>query len=100
MFDVLIEANANEFISNTLLNANSLIRGRRPLAHPFENESASAAARSFNILNNLQAAESEVIRLARPGFPEGRERRSESLISRAPIEEGCGKAGTALALER
>jgi len=59
MFDVLIEANASEFISNKPLNANSLIGGRRPLilnalAHLFENESASAAARSFNISHKLQ----------------------------------------------
>ncbi len=59
MFDVLMEANASEFISNKPLNANSLIGGRRPLilktlAHLFENESASAAARSFNISHKLQ----------------------------------------------
>ena len=59
MFDVLIEANASEFISNKPLNANSLIGGHRPLilntlAHLFENESASAAARSFNISHKLQ----------------------------------------------
>ena len=59
MFDVLIEANASEFISNKPPKNNGMIGDHRPLilntlAHLFDNKSASAAARSFNISHKLQ----------------------------------------------
>ena len=70
MLDVLIEANASEFINNKPLNANSLIGCWRlslnTLPHLFESESASGAARSFNIYpTSSKSAESDVIKLAR-----------------------------------
>ena len=57
MFDVYIEANASELLSNKLLNVNNLIRcwpfSLNTLPHLFEKESA-CAARSFSISHKLQ----------------------------------------------
>jgi hypothetical protein len=58
MFDVSIEANADEFISNKPPIANGVIHVRRPFLNNVrqlvENKPASIAVRELNISHTLQ----------------------------------------------